>query len=106
MWTFCAAPRHPYIRTLIGVVAEKVKTPFPGGDYRTYITTTSGPVVFSDVLLGLYERSKEKVRLLDISAFGCGQEHSHSPRCSPDDSRQWGRHHFHNSWLKRRLLLL
>merc|ERR1719428_2752181 len=39
-----------------------------------------------------------RISILDIAAFGCGQDHSYSPACDKENPRIWSKHHFQHSW--------
>mmetsp|Transcript_52982 Transcript_52982/g.113139 ORF Transcript_52982/g.113139 Transcript_52982/m.113139 type:complete len:463 (-) Transcript_52982:86-1474(-) len=43
---------------------------------------------------GRRKGSKDKVKLLGISAFGCGQVHVGSPECTPTNKREWLMHRY------------
>jgi mannosyltransferase OCH1-like enzyme len=87
-WTFAATPRHKGLKDLLDKISlETSKSCFE----KRAILNRTGPGVFTDVLI-----NRQDVNVLSISAFGCGQPHSQSPK--PTEKECYVVHKFEGSW--------
>lgn len=87
-WTFAATAKHPGLQNLLDTITNtSSKTCFE----KRAILNRTGPGIFTDVLC-----NRTDVKVLSISAFGCGQPHSQSPNAN--DVSCFVVHKFEGSW--------
>jgi mannosyltransferase OCH1-like enzyme len=95
-WTFAAESKHPALFALIEHIAKVSSKQCIVDKSTSTIMNTTGPGIFTDVILSFQPTKEHSIRILGIDAFGCGQVHSGSPKC--DTSTVLVAHHFEGSW--------